>query len=494
MSLFPKCTFHVRLPEGVVRAGDVLKGELIIDVPEPIPRAEHLDLVFSTLAWAGYGGGKTRSVVARNIIQLPMHVDFDRDKPLAAGRHSWPFSLDIPAYLPPNYSGADCAIGSKIHLHLDVGWAVDPKATLAPIIVLPPTATHGAPLTMRSPVDFHERIVVEVTLDSGVVAADQPVTGRIALRGGHDARFDALVVSLHSMATIAMSGRDRRLGSALSIRVPRNMLASGEDVPFAFPPNAQIPPTFRNGFIDHDVILRVAADIPWSSDPTFQTMIQILPAGSTVTPESPTVSVGAVRLRQLAAGMAAATGLVPGRLPVLVEGPIGPTYVRVTDSPRNGRVGVDVDIEFPDIDAGLILRPLGMLDGFRDSPLLPAAIASKYLLRTNPQGRTARSGRDRRLDSGGPDRFRARGRYPLFGPSPRWAFRARRRWPRPDESNCPVRDRSREVDCRCDLRAPLPADRAGVGRGLARDGRGAETRSSFRTCRRSTESCFAPVS
>jgi hypothetical protein len=84
--------------------------------------------------------------------------------------------------------------------------------------------------------------------------------------------------------------------------------------------------------------------------------------------------------------MAQATGLREGRAPVLVEGQVGPVALRIVDAPREARLGVDIDLEFPDVALGLALRPLGLLEGFRESPLLPAPLAKRYLLRADPEG------------------------------------------------------------------------------------------------------------
>jgi len=92
--------------------------------------------------------------------------------------------------------------------------------------------------------------------------------------------------------------------------------------------------------------------------------------------------VGSERLQRLAALMAQATGLREGRAPLLVEGAAGPVALRIADAPREARLGLDVDITFPDLELGIVFRPLGLLEGFRASPLLPPALAQRFLLRS----------------------------------------------------------------------------------------------------------------
>src|SRR6201999_628142 len=103
-----------------------IDGVLELEAPEPIPRAEGAEIFIRTVAWAGYGGGKRRSVVRRDVFSMPMRSEIPRDVPLAAGIHRYPFTFDAPAWLPPNYQGYDCGISTVIEARLDVDWAIDP--------------------------------------------------------------------------------------------------------------------------------------------------------------------------------------------------------------------------------------------------------------------------------------------------------------------------------------------------------------------------------
>lgn len=383
MALFPKCTFEVLVSGGVLMPGTHVSGSLVVTAPEPIPRAEHVDLAFRSVAEAGYGSGNNRTVERRVMFYAPFRVDLPAGGALAAGTHRFPFALDLPAWLPPAYRGDDCSIVHVIETRVDVDWAVDPKTTLYPSVALVPRQGTRAPLTRRSPSGFHESVVLEVTLASSVLAHDEPLTGHIALRSGHAARFDAVELRLGGLATITMGRAERRLGEAFMIRIPSASLRAGEAVPFRMPATAgQIPCSFRNSFIDHHVILAVSLDIPWGTDPRFELMLDVLPPGSTLEGLAGESVVGGERLRRIASVMATDTGLREGHPPTLVEGAVaGPVAVRLTDAPRGASLGVDIDVIFPDVELGIAFRPLGALEGFRSSPLLPRAVGTGYLLR-----------------------------------------------------------------------------------------------------------------
>lgn len=382
MSLFPKCSFEVLVAGGALMPGTRANGTLVVTAPEQIPRAEHVELELRSVAEAWYGSGKNSTVERRIMFRAPFHVDLPPG-PLAAGEHRFPFAIDLPAWLPPAYQGPGCSIVHVVETSVEVDWAIDPKRTLYPAIAQVPRRGTRAPLTTRSPAGFHDSIVLEVTLATSVLAYDEPLTGHVALRSGHAARFDAVELTLGGSPTIVMARGDRRLGAAVTIRIPADALRGGEAVPFRMPATGnQIPPSFRSAFIDHDVILGVSVDIPWATDPRFDLLLDVLPAGSTVDGVAGENVVGGERLRRIASVMAQNTGLREGHPPTLVEGNVaGPVAVRITDAPRDARLGLDVDIVFPDVELGIDFRPLGVLEGFRGSPLLPAAVASGYLLR-----------------------------------------------------------------------------------------------------------------
>src|SRR5262249_695358 len=150
-----------------------------------------------------------------------------------------------------------------------VDWAIDPVAGFEPPIVVLPRSGTRASANIRSPAGFHDRIVLEVSIASTVIAVDEPLTGSIALRGGGDARFDAVVLSMVGVTTVTMGRGDSRSGAAMAARIPKAALVNGTAVPFVFRPSATMLPTFRTGYLEHDTVLEVTVDIPWASDPSF---------------------------------------------------------------------------------------------------------------------------------------------------------------------------------------------------------------------------------
>ena len=381
MALFPKCSFEVLLGGGAFVPGNRVEGALLLTAPEPIPRVDHIQLAFQTRVWAGYGSDNNRRVIRNTLFDARFRVELPNAL-LPAGAHRFPFFVDVPRWLPPGFRGPDCAIEHHIETRLDVDWAIDPKAVVCPVIFLPPAQGVRATLNTRSPNGFHDTMVLEVTLASSVLALDEPIVGQIALRSGHDARFDSIELSFASLATIAMGRGDVRQGqSSGTFRIPASALRAGEAVRFQIPSDPLFLPSFRTSFVDHDLVLAVSVDIPWGRDPSFHIPLQVLPRGSSISGDASPSVVGSERLQRLAAAMAQGSGLREGRAPTLVEGAVGPVALRVGDAPRDAHLGVDVDITFPAVELGIVFRPLGLLEGFRASPLLPSAIADRHFLR-----------------------------------------------------------------------------------------------------------------
>lgn len=380
MSLFPKCSFHYYLDKGArLVPGQRNAGRLVLDVPEEITRAEHLVLVLKSQAWAGYGSGKNRRVVRNELLRLPLRVDIPSGG-MPVGKHEYPFHFDLPDWLPPAFEGYDCGIVHELEATLDVDWAIDPVSRVNPRVAMLPTHGRRLPSVVRSPNGFHEAIVLEITLDSAVIAEDEPLSGKIALRAGADARMDAVVLTFCRITTVAMGHGDRRKSEVGVVRLTPAMLHSGEPIPFLFPPDENGVPSFGGPQLVVDHVLRVSVDVPWSFDPEMEVPFTILPKGSSIEGEGSAVAVGGERLRQMAGYLAQRTGLQQGTPPVLVRGKQGPVTFQLSDAPRGGGLGVEAVIAYPAMGLDIRMRPLGMLDGFRSATLVPPELRDKFLL------------------------------------------------------------------------------------------------------------------
>lgn len=384
--LFPKCEFDVLTTDGSIIAGRENKLALQLNAPVAIPRANALYMKFEAAAWIGYGSGKNRSVARRSL----MSNSFQRKLPaggLPAGISTYPFSLEIPPWMPDAYAGNDCGVRLSADVRLDVDWALDPQRTFAPRVVHAPTAAQKAPLFLRSDASFHTDFVLEVALDSAMVVSGDLLRGTVALRSGGNKNFDGIVLSVLSQATAVFSQMTQRTSPLVSFRIPAKALRGGEPVPFAIPIGPQYPVTIYNGVFDVSSLLQLELDIPWAFDPSLRVPITILPLGSDVHGEDRPVVLGSQRVAGLAAHAAAALGVPAATPPQVFCARTGIVTASLTDTAREGRIGTTVRFDYPDLNLGFESHEMGILDGFRNSDVLPAGLRERYFLETNKSHR-----------------------------------------------------------------------------------------------------------
>jgi hypothetical protein len=389
VTIFPKCSFQVLVQNGRVVSGQRLDGVLVVDAPEPIPRAEEIDLLFQSVAWVSYGKGGATKVM----FEAPLEIDLPKGAPFAAGEHRYPFVVDIPAWLPPALDGGMFGIRHTIDARLDVDWAIDPHAQYVwpPVHMMPRSAVRR-PLTIRSRPGFFKGVVLEVTLLSSTIAIGESIQGQIALRNGHAETFNAVELVLSSNATMVIGMGDRRATPLSRLRLSAERLRAGETLSFAFPSAPHLHPSYKTSFIDHDVSLHVSiASGAWSGEPGFEVPIEVLPEGSIVQGSLSTSILGGDRVRRIAAAMARESGLIEGaHPPTLVHGAVGPVNVCMLDASRGGKLGIDVDFTFPDLQLGTILRKRGVIEelvGSPGSPFLPPPLWDRFLAIKPPDAR-----------------------------------------------------------------------------------------------------------
>ena len=372
------------MPGGDLVSGERAEGVLVVSTPEDIPRAKHVDLVFrSTAENLDNNGHRAKEEI------FAQEVRIDLPDILAKGTHRFPFALDPPDWLPPSFVGQNCNVTHVVATHVDVEWAIDPKAEIACHVKLKARDGETSPIFVRSPRSFHEEIVVEISLASSVIAQGDPLVGQVALHASANAKFDLLELAVGSIATVRVGADDRRRGAVQSrIQIPRERLLSGEPLQFQIPAHAYMAPTFNSKVLDHNVVLTVRLPTTWGFDHSFDIPLTMLPRGSVIYGDSVLDVVGTDRTRQLAKAIAEATGMQEGRGGVLATGGAGIVLVRISEVPRPGGLAVDISYSYPDLELGILFRALGPLEGFRQSPLLPPSGFDNYLLRTSHEGLT----------------------------------------------------------------------------------------------------------
>jgi hypothetical protein len=385
MSVFPTCQFALRLdsPDNRLIAGRTNRGWLILDLPEPVSRAERVELTFRCNAWAVYGSGKNRSTWRRGLLWKPLGLELPEGG-LAAGRHTIPFTVDIPDGVGQAFAAYSCGMEHLVELRLDVDWAVDPTAQLVLFTgtARPPVQAAKAPLSLRTPSSFHPVMAVELDLASQVIVQDQTLEGSVAIRFGHNEDFVSLSVILYQGATITMGRGDLRLDEVARCELDASALRRGETVRFRFSTQG-LPYDEANGSIDLKNLLRLQLDPgPLSSNRYVDIPLTTLHRGSAVVGGSAPQLLGSSRLHVLASALAAESGLAVGRHPILVEGRDASVAFNVEDGARDGELGAIVSLAFLPLGLGLRSREAGVFVAKTEET--PAALEGRYVVRSEP--------------------------------------------------------------------------------------------------------------
>ena len=186
------------------------------------------------------------------------------------------------------------------------------------------------------------------------------------------------------------------------IRIPAEALRAGEAVPFQFPPNLTSPPSFRSSFIDHEVILTVKSTSRGPPIRRSRYARRLRPARRSTATRT-RASSGASGYGGSPRDGREHRGLREGRAPTSSKATSAvPFDVRIGDAPRDGRLGIHVDLESSRRRAGIDFRPLGLLEGLPTHRCCRPPSPSATCCAARPE--TARSPCRRRRR---PDRIRA---------------------------------------------------------------------------------------
>lgn len=385
MSLFPKCTFEVAVPRGVLTAGERLEGTVIVDVPSPIERAKALLLTFSSITHAGYGSGNGRTTFEEPFFAKEWRVGLPPGKVLEAKVHRFPFTFDVPYDLPPACRGPDCHIEHSLEARLDVDWAVDPTVIFKPEVEMPAVGCRRTPKTVRSPDGFDDRIVIELTLESTTVATDESLLGEIAVRGGQAGSFPTLLVELKEVFALSLGPGDVRYKLHAQLRLKPEELSSGEPLKFSVPMSG-LTPAFRARHLGHRFILAIRTTALLGRGKEFHVDVDVVPPGSSFTNVSGRpAAVGSEWLRQLGERLERETGLVRVPPPHIVRGAVGAVEIAVDDAPSAGMLGIDVHYTLPNLGLGIAWTERGLRTAFRDGVALPEELAETYFLKLAPR-------------------------------------------------------------------------------------------------------------
>jgi hypothetical protein len=435
MSLFPSCSFELLVASGTFRVGEENECQLVLRTDERIVRARAISVDFRSSAWMGFGSDEHHSVV-RHVLHSSSYQLRLPDTGLAAGESRYPLRLVVPASQLVSYEGENCATTLELRVNLDVDWAVDPHTTFSPKLVFAPKRVEARPIAFRTDRSFHDRFLLELTLESAVVAEGEQLEGAIALRAGTSELFDALTLTLASSMSLLRPGYaepSTRTRDAEVIRIDAERMRKGVAVPFSFPIGPAHKPNTQAASVVLANLLNVRIDVPSAADPSFHVPLMVLPRGSTVlrayappatgpapppnlqatsamlakllneridvpTAAAPSFrappvvpprgsvdlsdhappGIGINRVVNLARELSTQFDSVPADSDQIFRIRRGVVVASLQDASNHAQLGLTHRLDFPELGLGLRAERFGMLTGFRPSSLLPPGLAADF--------------------------------------------------------------------------------------------------------------------
>ncbi|NOU29866.1 MAG: hypothetical protein HOO96_18330 [Polyangiaceae bacterium] len=235
------------------------------------------------------------------------------------------------------------------------------------------------PHRIRSSSDFHLQLALDVGLDSSTVVCGEVLRGRVALVAGAEVTFRTLSVALSQRVRSHVGDTRRRSTELAVVRFPREALLAGDAVAFELQTGGLVA-DYHGTYVEAGATLELSLDT-WGMDSTMVVPLRALPAGSTLLEAEPVdLDVGTGARRKLAAQVAAQMGALAGEAPTIVTGEEAHVVFALSYALHKADL-IRVRLAFPSLHLGIRFRPLGLLEGFRGSPLLPERIATGFLLR-----------------------------------------------------------------------------------------------------------------
>ena len=366
MSLLrPECRLSFYLDDGpTITPGSAARGRLVVVAPRPIPRARMLVARYRSYAWlVGDGEDSGR----REAVLVERAYPFYLRSGLPEGRTEREVTVEVPKGLPEAAAGSSWGIVHELAVRLSVAWAFDPKKTFVMPIVAPPKVVERPAVFVRSPARFDRDVVLDVSLRASAVVVGTSLEGRVAIRAGAEADWDAIVIVLSQVVKVAGAGASRRFGLA-EVELPRGRFPADRTLAFRFVIDPEVAPSVANRHVNVSYTLRLGVSRRWAQRSWMELPLEVLSRGTDLRGEAGVPDVGESRKRQLVAYIARETGLSRGEGDVLVHGHVGPVDLVVRDAPEDGALGVEVTLAFPSLGVTVRTRAPGLFRGGRRVP------------------------------------------------------------------------------------------------------------------------------
>jgi hypothetical protein len=297
---------------GVVHPGQRLSGAVLLEARREV-RIEQVSVQLGGRERSVVGSGKNATRSSRRVLALAAVLAEART--LSPGTTRYPFELELPAGLPPSYSGRRANVEYTLRATAPIAWWPDARSSFRVVVTPAPVEARSATprLYASDPGGPRGRERhLECSLSDDAVFPGQPLRGSVALFNVAFHKYRELQLSFVATER-AFTKHLRRSSSTqrarLTTRIPLANPAEGAAIPFSLVLPEGALPSVESELWSYSWELEVRAEIPWARDLVLGVPLTVLPLGSSAARESETPAVGTARVNAIWRAVAAEHGL-----------------------------------------------------------------------------------------------------------------------------------------------------------------------------------------
>jgi len=189
-----------------------------------------------------------------------------KGRTLSAGEHTYPFSISLPASLPPSYAGRAGRIEYRVTARLQLATGRSVRDSRVTPVVFVPRLHRGRPVAISYPTAdgaVHETGVnVDIELPDRMVAMGESVEGRLSISNPHGVTIPRVTASLEvcEWVRLAVDREIQRERVDAAVIKPADPTAASMEAGFSLHAPKTAPPSIEGTAISVIWLLRLTLE------------------------------------------------------------------------------------------------------------------------------------------------------------------------------------------------------------------------------------------
>jgi hypothetical protein len=268
------------LSPAVVTPSTRLLAETVLVSKSKTP-VDYVSVTLRCHVFTAAGTGRTRG----EAVSVLYHREW-RSPPsvLTPGEHRYRVAFDLPATLPPTYTGTDARVDYSIVVHVAIPWWRDRIDTFT-VKVAPPQSPEAPAARPRSFATSNDgprgtKSFMEVALETTELAVGDVLVGSVSLQNLRGKRIRGLEVAIVEVEEVTQPSHEAREARRFSVRVHDGTPHEGEPIPFRVTVPDGATPGFNVGPLVVKSHAEVRAVVAWGEDVIVRPPLVVVPRAS----------------------------------------------------------------------------------------------------------------------------------------------------------------------------------------------------------------------